>query len=133
MIGAPELMQMWQDPDFDPGLRAFYYVRVLEIPTPRWTAYDAKRFNVKMDQTDFNATVETEADSPERAMQRTQSYNWLLAGGEVNARLKNKEEEVIFKNTKVTAEGKQIVVRFKMPRHTAGEMLKKQIEPKPAS
>ena len=47
-IGAPELMQMWRDPDFDPALRSFYYVRVLEIPTPRWTAYDAKRFNVKM-------------------------------------------------------------------------------------
>ena len=47
-IGAAELVQRWQDPDFDPALRAFYYVRVLEIPTPRWTAYDAKRFGVKM-------------------------------------------------------------------------------------
>jgi hypothetical protein len=46
-IGAPELITTWKDPDFDPALRAFYYARVLEIPTPRWTAYDAKRFGVK--------------------------------------------------------------------------------------
>ncbi len=46
-IGAPELIAVWKDPDFDPGLRAFYYGRVIEIPTPRWTAYDAKRFGVK--------------------------------------------------------------------------------------
>ncbi len=43
-IGAPELITVGSDPDFDPKLRAFYYVRVIEIPTPRWTAYDAKRF-----------------------------------------------------------------------------------------
>ena len=89
------------------------------------------RFGVKLDQTDFNATVQTEADSPDRANQLTRLYNWALAGGEIKK--KGKDEEVIFKNTKVTAEGKQIVVRFKMPRQTAGEMLKKQIEPKPAS
>ena len=47
-IGAPELITAWKDPDFDPSLRAFYYVRVLEIPTPRWTAYDAKYFGIKM-------------------------------------------------------------------------------------
>ncbi|MCJ7642430.1 MAG: DUF3604 domain-containing protein, partial [Desulfobacterales bacterium] len=46
-IGAPELISVWKDPDFDPSLRAFYYVRVLERPTPRWTAYDAKRFGTK--------------------------------------------------------------------------------------
>ncbi len=45
-IGAPELVSVWKDPDFDATLRAFYYVRVIEIPTPRWTAYDAKRFGV---------------------------------------------------------------------------------------
>jgi len=36
------------DPDFDASEHAFYYVRVIEIPTPRWTAYDAARFNVEM-------------------------------------------------------------------------------------
>jgi hypothetical protein len=45
-IGDPELIAVWKDPDFDPRQRAFYYARVLEIPTPRWTAYDAKRFGV---------------------------------------------------------------------------------------
>ena len=47
-IGAPELIAVWKDPNFDPTQRAFYYGRVLEIPTPRWTAYDAKYFGVKM-------------------------------------------------------------------------------------
>jgi len=47
-IGDGELVGVWKDPAFDPALRAFYYARVIEIPTPRWTAYDAVRFGVKM-------------------------------------------------------------------------------------
>jgi hypothetical protein len=45
-IGAAELGTVWTDPDFDPKQRAFYYVRVLEIPTPRWSTYDAMRFGI---------------------------------------------------------------------------------------
>jgi hypothetical protein len=47
-IGAPELGAVWTDPEFNPAERAFYYARVIEIPTPRWTAYDAAYFKVKM-------------------------------------------------------------------------------------
>ncbi len=47
-IGDPDLRAVWNDPDFDATQAAFYYARVLEIPTPRWTAYDQKRFGVKM-------------------------------------------------------------------------------------
>jgi hypothetical protein len=45
-IGASELGAVWTDPDFDPNQSAFYYARVLEIPTPRWIVYDAFRFGV---------------------------------------------------------------------------------------
>lgn len=48
-IGDPDLAAVWQDPDFDPDVSAFYYLRAIEIPTPRWTAYDQKRFGVVMD------------------------------------------------------------------------------------
>ncbi|MBN8429404.1 DUF3604 domain-containing protein [Microbulbifer salipaludis] len=47
-IGAPFLQAFWKDPDFDPAEKAFYYVRVLEIPTPTWLAFDAKYYSLKM-------------------------------------------------------------------------------------
>ena len=63
-IGAAELVTLWTDPDFDPQERAFYYARVLEIPTPRWTAYDAKRFGVTAPGGTALAIVERAYTSP---------------------------------------------------------------------
>jgi len=59
-IGAPYLAAHWKDPAFDPKLRAFYYVRVLEIPTPRWTTFDAKFFKVALPK-DVPAAIQERA------------------------------------------------------------------------
>lgn len=63
-IGSPELIGVWKDPDFDSEQKAFYYARVIEIPTPRWTAYDAKRFEIKMDDEVPMITQERAYTSP---------------------------------------------------------------------
>ena len=63
-IGAPEFITVWKDPDFDPKFRAFYYARVIEIPTPRWTAYEAKRYNIKMSSDVPMVTQERAYTSP---------------------------------------------------------------------
>ncbi|MEE9533083.1 MAG: DUF3604 domain-containing protein, partial [Acidimicrobiia bacterium] len=63
-IGSPELITVWSDPDFDPAQKAVYYARVIEIPTPRWTAYDAKRFGVTMPDQVEMTTQERAYTSP---------------------------------------------------------------------
>jgi hypothetical protein len=63
-IGDPELITVWTDPDFDASQPAFYYARVLEIPTPRWTAYDQKRFGITMDSEVPMVTQERAYTSP---------------------------------------------------------------------
>ena len=58
--GASQLGAVWVDPDFDPATRAIYYVRVLEIPTPRWTTYDAVRYGLELPD-DVPAAVQERA------------------------------------------------------------------------
>jgi hypothetical protein len=59
-IGDTQLSAVWTDPDFDPAQRAAYYVRAMEIPTPRWTTYDAARNNLPLPQ-DVPAIIQERA------------------------------------------------------------------------
>ena len=63
-IGAAELGTIWTDPDFDPAQKAFYYMRVLEIPTPRWSTYDAFRYGIDLPEGAPTSTQERAYTSP---------------------------------------------------------------------
>ena len=63
-IGASDLGTVWTDPDFDPAQKAFYYARVLEIPTPRWSTYDAFRFGIDLPEGAPTTTQERAYTSP---------------------------------------------------------------------
>ena len=63
-IGASELTAVWTDPDFDAGENAFYYARVIEIPTPRWSTYEAYRFGIPIPEGAPTATQERAYTSP---------------------------------------------------------------------
>ncbi len=63
-IGDPELMTLWEDPEFDPDQRAFYYARVIEIPTPRWVVYDAKRYGIELGDEVWKTLQERAYTSP---------------------------------------------------------------------
>ena len=62
-IGDAQLSTVWEDPDFDPKARAFYYVRVLQIPTPRHTLYDAIALGMDPEQTGHPPTIQERAYS----------------------------------------------------------------------
>ena len=70
-IGAKTLSGFWEDPDFDPADDAFYYVRVIEIPKPRWTTYDAAFFGIPLPET-VPPTIQDRAYT---------SPIWYAAGG----------------------------------------------------
>jgi hypothetical protein len=63
-IGDPELITVWTDPDFDADEPAFYYARVIEIPTPRWTAYEAKFYGIEVPAKSPMTTQERAYTSP---------------------------------------------------------------------
>ena len=63
-IGASELATVWSDPDFDPDHESFYYARVIEIPTPRWSTYDAFRFGISIPDEAPTSTQERAYTSP---------------------------------------------------------------------
>ncbi len=88
------------------------------------------RMTVKLDAGAVSAQVASEADSIDRAAQLARAYNSLLLIGQALKR--GHDEEEIYKNTKVSADGKQITVQFNMSRQTAAEMLKKQLDAKPS-
>ncbi len=72
-IGAAELRTTWSDPDYVSGQSAFYYVRVLEIPTPRWPLFDAVRFGIELSE-----EAQADAVAQERAYT---SPIWLKPAG----------------------------------------------------
>lgn len=63
-IGASELTKVWTDPDFDPAHPSMYYARVIEIPTPRWSTYDASRFGIPIPKGAPTSTQERGYTSP---------------------------------------------------------------------
>lgn len=83
------------------------------------------RITVKLDQNEVVAKVESEVASPERAQELRDAYSSLLFFGQL-AR-KGQDEEILYKSTKISTDGKQVVVNFKMPRADAGAMLSKHV------
>jgi hypothetical protein len=80
---------------------------------------------IKLNQEEIAAKVESQADSPARAEEMAKGYSGLLAIGQLLKR--GRDEELLYKSTKVTSEDKRILVNFSMPRQAASEMLKRQL------
>lgn len=85
------------------------------------------RFTVKLDQSEVLAKVESEVESEQRAQEIASGFNLLLLLGQKTK--EGQDEGAIYKNTKISSNGNQVIVNFTMPRQTAGEMVKKQLPP----
>ena len=81
------------------------------------------RMTVKLTDTDVTVEVTSEVESPDLASRKAKGYGLLLIGGRIAK--KGQTEEIIYKNTKVSADGKQVVVNFTMPRKEATDILTK--------
>jgi hypothetical protein len=83
------------------------------------------RFLIKLDAAQVTASVESEMESEARAVLMARTYGSMLLIGQ--AAKSDKDEGIIYQNTRISARGKQVIVNFTMPRQAAGDMLKKQI------
>ena len=84
------------------------------------------QITIKLDDQAVTGKVQSDAASPERAQQLSTTYSGMLYLGKITRQ--GKDEEILMKNTKVTSDGKQIIINFTMPRSEASEMLKKQLQ-----
>lgn len=132
--GEPTVFQKSGDPaliDLAKGLvSAIIESNLMKfLKDPKTKRLETKQLNItiKLDQKEVTGKVQSDAVSPERAQQLSQAYNGMLYFGKI-AR-EGKDEATLIKNTKVSAEGKQIIINFTMPRQEASEMLKKQLQP----
>lgn len=111
------------DPKLEPYVKDF--VAALSDSGALAFLKDVKHIRLKVNLTDTDVIVEvsTEVDTPDRASQIAKGYGLLLVGGRIAK--KGQTEEIIYKNTKVSSDGKQVVVNFSMPRKDATEILTK--------
>lgn len=123
--GDPRLTQAAKD--FVAAMSDSGVLNFLKDPKNPTLPPDRLTLTVKLNESDIAVNVYSELNSEERAKEMASGYNTLLSLGAWAK--KGKDEEVLYKSTKVSAVGKQIVVTFSLPRATAGEILKKQIPP----
>lgn len=84
------------------------------------------RLTIRMDAAEVTAKVESEVESPERAKEMAEGYNGMLALGQLTTKAE-KDESILYKSTKVSYNGKQVTVDFKLPRADAATMLSKHV------